>query len=196
MKHLAILCLASFCLVSFGQSSDVRVVNGRQVDLQPIHDWLGNSGGDTNRPLAHWKFLEITQMLPEHLTGMDKCVVRYEGRSKTVWLQHLPTAIKQHLLERERLAQEIKAEREYINDETVRLRYASANSPSSAASDSPGGRQIRDLNVAGADLKTRREDLGEMESRFAKLSEERTNELAMFTGQNYGGVEVWDCGAK
>src|SRR2546426_5186263 len=57
---------------------DVRIVNGIQVDLTPIHAWLRTREGE--RPMKHWRQFQVFNMTA-NLGGLDRCTVKTEEGS-------------------------------------------------------------------------------------------------------------------
>src|ERR1035441_2236347 len=70
---------------------DLRYVNGLQVDLTPIHNWMLNHQGD--RPLKHWKQLQVYQ-IKEYLMGCEHCVVKTEdGGFLEILIRNVPDSV-------------------------------------------------------------------------------------------------------
>ena len=71
---------------------DVRVVNGKTVDLSPVHAWYLKRDGE--RPMKHWKKLEVCQ-LKGPTAGWERCVLKdEEGGLVEVFVGNLPAAIR------------------------------------------------------------------------------------------------------
>jgi hypothetical protein len=61
MRALYALALLTFSASALAQEAqDLRIVNGRQVDLAPIHKWFTDHEGQ--RPMKHWQQIQIFEV--------------------------------------------------------------------------------------------------------------------------------------
>lgn len=186
MKILFALVLLT-CLSA--SAADVRIVNNARVDLQPIHDWLETKTGD--RPMAHWKQIEIHDVIGGG--PWPVCKLTADGLSKTVYLKNVPPSAAQYWIKLHDLTAREKNLRDKIANDTKRLRSADMVD---ADVDSDYYRNRETFRV---NLQNSRDDLDALQSQLAQLhsqQKELTSDFAMFTGQVYNKLEVWDCGLK
>jgi hypothetical protein len=102
-KLAALLVCLSLPLLA--QESDVRSVNGKSVDLAPLHKWYATKKGP--RPLPHWKKLTF-ESVGGNVGAWPQCKVKTEdGETLTILIANLPSTVRSHFteiaaLERER----------------------------------------------------------------------------------------------
>jgi hypothetical protein len=118
---------------------DVRSVNGKDIDLAPLHAWYLNPRGD--RPLKHWKKLEITDV-DGLVATWPRCVCTGEsGVSVRILMTAIPErtksvldAMKANAETIARLSAEIEAEQAaWRRDNAVTLTGASGPAPHNSA---------------------------------------------------------------
>ncbi|HEV2350831.1 MAG TPA: hypothetical protein VG028_13400 [Terriglobia bacterium] len=160
-----ILLLSFWAGLAFGQQfSDIRLVNGRRVDLGPVRAWLAKPAGE--RPMKHWKILQVVE-IRKQVGTWDECAVTFEdGAQADVLLNHCDSIVRTPILN----LSNIDARLGQVDEQRKELQ---------AESSGPATRNA---------LAARRSARGRAAQRI-KL-------LAMFTGQKYEGLQVWDCGAK
>lgn len=180
------LLLSLFTLAAFQTAAtDIRFIGQQRIDL----DALG-----TNSP---WRMLEIKSLVIG--APFAKVTATIEGQSKIVYVRNLPANITKAFAESTRLAGEVAKLEKYVIAETQRLRRMSANIPAIASYDSSGGQIITDYNNAVVNLQETRERLHKLRAQLKEANitaAQQSHERAYFTGQKYGGLEVWDCGVK
>jgi hypothetical protein len=179
------------------RAEDLRVVGGKTVDVQPVHDWLAGDKKD-ERPLPHWKEIQIESVIA--LNGAaPRCRITVDRQSREILIRNVLKEVFDAFAEADKLNAEFKRLETYVKSERIRVRQLRAITPVEADADSPGGEQIRQTNLAIANLKTSEEEL-EAASQRSAAAQARVKtlgkDLAMFTGQKYAGLEVWDCGHK
>ena len=120
MKRCIALAMISPALL-FGQNAnttdtDIRVINGRSVDLAPLHQWYRNPEG-ADRPLKHWVKLTFLEIKPAYSGSYVSCLVDAENAQREVLFKTLPpifkdTVARMHTLQTNlnTLQQEIEAE--------------------------------------------------------------------------------------
>lgn len=181
-----ILLLLTFTIATLpALATDIRTVGNRRIDL----DALG-----TNSP---WRTLHIKAIASGG--AFAKVTASVQGETKVIHVKNLPAAITKAFAEPIRLAGEVVKLENYITGEAQRLRRLSANIPATAVVGSSGDAAITSYNNALVSLEERRDYLEKLRERLSAanaLAAEKSSERAYFTGQKYGGLEVWDCGVK
>lgn len=166
-------------------ATDIRLVGQQRIDL----DALG-----TNSP---WRTLHIKAVA--NSGAFAKVTASVQGETKVIHVKNLPAAITKAFAEPIRLAGEVVKLENYITGEAQRLRRLSANIPATAVVGSSGDAAITSYNNALVSLDERRDYLEKLRAQLTAanaLAAEKSSERAYFTGQKYGGLEVWDCGVK
>jgi septal ring factor EnvC (AmiA/AmiB activator) len=190
-------CLVIGMTISFPMFAqpDVRIVNGIAVNLEPLHKWFVHADGQ-ERPLKHWKRVSVEE-IKETVTGLQRCKVKIENDSDTeVLVANLPSEVSE-------FEQTLKQKKAVIADLEARIQTAEKRSEElSAASGRPvrQTRQVRQearrtteqIQALKADLTSERTKYSEL----ARKSDERSTFLAMFTGQSYMNLQIWDCGRR
>ena len=98
MKRFIAFAMISPVLL-FGQvadtpsDTDMRVINGRSVDLAPLHQWYRNPDG-AERPLKHWVRLTFLEIKPVYSGSYLSCLVDAENVRREVLFKTLPTVYK------------------------------------------------------------------------------------------------------
>lgn len=186
MKLILVLMLAAGSL----NAADIRVVNNVRVDLTPVHNWLDNHEGE--RPMKHWKQIKIKDFTPGG--PWPTCVFSVDGSGgKTAYLKNIPASAMQYLNQISYLQSQIKTLSEQIATDTKRLRTANA------VQAQYGSEYDQNRDAFSARLQNNKDDLDSLEEKFSELKaqeKELTSDFAMFTGQVYNNVEVWDCGMR
>jgi hypothetical protein len=210
----------AFAMISpgllFGQSTntsdaDIRVINGRSVDLAPLHQWYQNPEG-ADRPLRHWVRFTLLEVKPVYSGSYLSCLVDAENVRREVLFKTLPagfkdTVARMHTLQTNlnTLQQEIEAEepevrrREAQYEGSVvrasRVELESAFVTQRYEYERPSRRAV------GARLD--RVALTEKQELAAKVYEElnaiqqNTNSYTVFamdTQRKFGGLPIWDTG--
>jgi len=73
--------------------TDIRVINGRSVDLAPLHQWYRNPEG-ADRPLKHWVRFTFLEIKPVYSGSYLSCLVDGENGRREVLFKTLPTVFK------------------------------------------------------------------------------------------------------
>ena len=71
-------------------AGDIRMINGRAVDLQPIHEWRAANGTPATRPLKHWKELRVLALQQSISESMHVAKVLVDGSPQIVTLKNMP----------------------------------------------------------------------------------------------------------
>src|SRR5882757_4863532 len=85
---------ASYCI-----SGEMRTVNGKEVDLQPLVDWAAHKKGD--RPLKHWKLVQILEN--KRQTAYTVVMTDIEGAKTQIALKNCPSGVLQLLSQKQTL---------------------------------------------------------------------------------------------
>jgi hypothetical protein len=217
MKRLIGVALLSPSLL-FGQAAepsytDIRVINGRKVDLAPVHQWYANPEG-RERPLKHWAKLTILEIKPSTGGAYSQCLVETESGRQQILFKTLPAATAETVNKIQSLQtrigslqQEIAAEEPLVQqDEAL---YEGTVVRSSRLEVGPGLATRRyeyerpSRRAVGARFD--RLALTEKKDLAAKLQEELTSLrqttnantiLAMDTKRKYGGLPIWNMGIE
>src|SRR6266545_7352978 len=91
---VAVLFVGGACI-----SAELRIVNGKEVDLQPLIDWEAHKKGE--RPLKHWKRVQIVEN--KRQTGYTIVMADIEGTKTQIALKNYPDAILQLLTQKQTL---------------------------------------------------------------------------------------------
>jgi hypothetical protein len=207
MRVLPLVAL-SFAIISPAFAGDIRTINNRKVDLQPIYDWkTGGQSGE--RPLKHWqevRVLEITQAISPTMHVVN---AEIGGIKKEIVLRNMPkdlasqvsrlAALKSELAGADRAtaaagaaaaAAKLRAsggnvyvtgDTDYIN--AVRLEEERKK-------EEAAGAEARSV-MAAANLKALKEQIASLDDQLRK-----NPVLAMALGTSYGGKPEWDTGLK
>lgn len=182
---------------------DLRVVNGITVDLGPLQAWLAKSPDEREgeRPLKHWKELQILEAEP--MAGWFKCKVQMEGLTRTNLIANLPPQARKVLQEINDTYVKLQKLRVQIAASEIAVRRADAVTPTGALGDRAYVDSVMNqryqVNLAGAQLEEAKKILSQLEAKHREYMNSHLSEtkvFAMFAGRKYGGLEIWDCGAK
>ena len=216
MKRFIGVALLSPSLL-FGQHAepsytDIRVINGRKVDLAPVHQWYANPEG-RERPLKHWAKLTILEIKPSFGGTYLQCFVETESGKQQILFKMLPTATTQTVDRIQALQTQVATlQGEIAVEEPVVERNEALYE----------GSVVRSSQVEYGPFTTRRYEyerpsrrsvnarldrvaLTEKKELAAKLQEELTSLrqttnantiLAMDTKKKYGGLPIWDMGVE
>jgi hypothetical protein len=188
--------------------TDIRVVNGRSVDLAPLHQWYRNPEGE--RPLKHWVKFAVLEVKPP-LAAYIPCVVQSADGKREVLFRKLPATTGETLASIQSLQRRVDSLREEIDREQAWLRRDEAIYEGSVVRS--GGYVVGTNFVhryyrqrpSNAAIETRldRVALTEKQELAAKLEADLkalrrdTNAVTIFaldTKKTYGGLPVWDTG--
>lgn len=195
MKTLVILLLTASSLYAADVRTvrvDIRIIGTQHVDLSPIHKWI-DGGRKGDRPMTHWKLVTIEtlqQTAPSWITGYVQ-IDRQEH--KTIYLKNIPKEMSDYLsrvgeleVKKKELANQIESDKKNL----AQARAVDADKHSDFA------QQRRELN---AKLEREEIDFRVLTKQIddVKLDEKlKASDLAMFTGQTFNKLEVWDFGVR
>src|SRR5437899_12521974 len=92
---IALLSVRTYC----SESAELRHVNGKEVDLQPLIDWAVDKKGE--RPLKHWKLVQILENKGQ--TAYQVVMADIEGAQTQIALKNCPAGILQLLTQKQTL---------------------------------------------------------------------------------------------
>jgi hypothetical protein len=189
MKNIFTILL-TICAAVPLHAADVRIVGTAHVDLTPIHDWENDKSSE--RPMKHWKKITIEDFTPGGPWPI--CSIKIEGAGKkTIYLKNIPAQAMQCLNQLSQMNAQIKFLSQQVASDIKNLRDADAvHAEFNSQFD-----QNRD--TFRARLRNNQDRLDELTSQRDELLAKQidsTSDLAMFTGQTYNKMEVWDCGQK
>lgn len=200
-----------FAAPSEVDDTDIRVVNGRSVDLAPLHQWYRNPEGE--RPLKHWVKFTVLEIKPPLAGAYIPCVVQSAGGKREVLFRKLPATTGETLAAIQSLQRRVDSLREEIDREQAWLRRDEAiydgtvvRSGGYIVGTNFAHRYYRQRPSNGA-IETRldRVALTEKQELAAKLEAELkalrqdTNAVTIFaldTKKTYGGLPIWDTGQQ
>jgi|SRR6266850_4238599 len=178
IPKVCILFAVLFLCAYDGQSAELRAVNGKEVDLQPLIDWAAHKKGE--RPLKHWKLVQILESKGQ--TGYPIVMADVEGTKTQIALRNCPSDILQLLGQKQALEAQLSEARQEHQ---------------AAAQDAANTRKRREVKqakrseAAAADMeKNIKKELAELEQKI----KQQKGVYAMNTGATFNGLPVWDTG--
>jgi len=190
------LLIAMLAATALAQQKDVRIVNGVAVDLGPLHQWLAKPQGD--RPLKHWKILNIQTALPS-VGGLDTYHVRSDAGEFNIAIKNISADTREFMAGLASTATAISNLTTQVKALDWQIQHAdSANSDYNTANMyNPYAPHVYVKATARQELADMRDRLRELQDQYSAAlaaSPEKATALAMFTGQVYSGTPIWDCG--
>ena len=215
MKRFIAFAMISPALL-FGQSStpsdtDIRVINGRSVDLAPLHQWYRNPEG-ADRPFKHWVRFTLLEIKPVYSGSYVSCLVDVDNVQREVLFKTLPSAYKDtvnrmHTLQTNlnTLQQEIEAEEPEVRRKEAQHEGSVVRSSSLAVEsvwvtrryeyERPSRRAI-DARLDRVALSEKQERAGKVYDELIAM-QQNTNSYTVFamdTHRKFGGLPIWDAG--
>jgi hypothetical protein len=171
---LAILFIATNCCTS----AELRTVNGKEVDLQPLIDWSAHKKGE--RPLKHWKLVQILESKGE--MAYPVVMADIEGTKTQIALKNCPSGILQLFTQKQTLESQLAA---------------AAQEHQAAAQEAANTRKRKEVKqakrseAAAVDTeKNIKKELAELEQKI----KQQKGVYAMNSGATFNGLPVWDTG--
>jgi hypothetical protein len=171
---VALLFVAANCSIS----AELRTVNGKEVNLQPLIDWSAHKKGD--RPLKHWKLVQILESKGE--MAYPVVMADIEGTKTQIALKNCPSSILQLLGQKQALEAQLASVKQ---------------DHQAAAQQVANSRKRKDVKQA---KQTEASD-SEMEKNIKKQMSDVEEKIkqqkavyAMNTGGTFNGLPVWDTG--
>ena len=215
MKRFIAFAMISPALL-FGQSStpsdtDIRVINGRSVDLAPLHQWYRNPEG-ADRPFKHWVRFTLLEIKPVYSGSYVSCLVDVDNVQREVLFKTLPSAYKDtvnrmHTLQTNlnTLQQEIEAEEPEVRRKEAQHEGSVVRSSRLAVEsvwvtrryeyERPSRRAI-DARLDRVALSEKQELAGKVYDELMAM-QQNTNSYTVFamdTHRKFGGLPIWDAG--
>jgi hypothetical protein len=177
-SRIIFLIALVFVGVTCCPAAELRTVNGKEVDLQPLIDWSAHKKGE--RPLKHWKLLQILENKGE--TGFQVVTADIEGTKTQIALKNAPAGILQMLTQKQTLESQLAA---------ARQEHQAAAQDAANTRKRKEVKQAKRSEAAAADLeKNAKKELAELEQKI----KQQKGVYAMNTGATFNGLPVWDTG--
>lgn len=179
MKTSALLVITLVIIgANLCYSGEMRTVNGKEVDLQPLIDWSANKKGE--RPLKHWKLVQILENKGQ--TAYQVVMADIEGSKTQIALKNCPSSILQLLSQKQTLEAQlasVKQDHQAAAQEAAntRKRKEVKQAKRTEASDAEAEKNIR-------------KELADLEEKI----KHQNGVYAMNTGATFNGLPVWDTG--
>lgn len=158
--------------------AELRTVNGKEVDLQPLIDWSAHKKGE--RPLKHWKLVQILENKGQ--TGFQVVTADIEGTKTQIALKNCPAGIIQLLTQKQALESQLAA---------ARQEHQAAAQDAANTRKRKEVKQAKRSEAAAADVeKNSKKELAALEQKI----KEQKGVYAMNTGATFNGLPVWDTG--
>jgi hypothetical protein len=179
MKTSALLVITSAIVgAHLCYSAEMRTVNGKEVDLQPLIDWSANKKGE--RPLKHWKLVQILENKGQSAFQIVEADI--EGAKTQIALKNCPAEILTLLAQKQ----------------AVEARLASVKQDYQAAAQEAAGTRKRNVKqqakrTEASDTEAEKSIKKELADVEQKIKQQK-GVYAMNTGATYNGLPVWDTG--
>lgn len=193
------LILAAALLAPVCQSSEIRNVGGKPVDIAPVVEWFKARKGE--RPMPHWKRIQVVGVGGQ-VVGANVCLVKTEsGETKEVVLANAPKSALDFWARDAALLARFGAQERTIK--AAKARHAALEDGRMAVAYNPsvGAAEYGFLAAASIQRARTLENMGRMNRETANAWAEHQRGLdsanttfAMFTGKMAGKWEIWDCG--
>ncbi len=123
-----------------------------------------------------------------------------DGESKTIFVRNLPTQIKAHFAELNRVSARMRLLDAVIASREPGIKRADAVAPTYASGSAEyvnaAMAQRAQVELAKISLEDAKAELESLNVQYSTLSQKSPSDLAMFTGAKYAQKEIWDCGLK
>jgi len=194
MKTLIVLLLAACSLNAADIKNvgpDVRIVGTTRVDLAPVHQWL-DRGRKGDRPMPHWKCVGIESV--QSAAPWPTCYIQIDQKEhKTVYVKNLPKEIPGQLSRVSELEAKKEALAKQVEADNKILLQAEGSDAQWGSDLARRRRELREkLHTEESQLRALTKQIDEVKAN-TKVD---ILDLAMFTGQVYNKLEVWDFGMK
>jgi hypothetical protein len=171
---IALLSLRTYCC----ESAELRHVNGKEVDLQPLIDWAAQKKGE--RPLKHWKLVQILENKGQ--TAYQLVRADIEGTQTQIALKNCPAGILQFLTQKQTLEAQLAS---------VKQDHQAAAQQAANTHKRKEVKQAKQTEASDSETeKNIKKELDELEQKI----KQQKGVYAMNTGATYNGLPVWDTG--
>jgi hypothetical protein len=180
MKTCKIFLLVTLvCLdLNYCHSAELRNVNGKEVDLQPLIDWAAHKKGE--RPLKHWKLIQVLENKGQ--SGYSIVMADIEGTKTQIALKNCPGGILQLLTQKQALEAQLSSARQD--------HQAAAQEAANTRKRKEVKQAKRSEAAAAQEEKNTKKELAELEQKI----KQQKGVYAMNTGAIFNGLPVWDTG--
>jgi hypothetical protein len=171
---VALLFLGADCCIS----GETRIVNGKEVDLQPLIDWSAHKKGE--RPLKHWKLVQVLENKGQ--SAYQVVMADIEGTKTQIALKNCPSGILQLLSQKQALEAQLASARQ--EHQTAAQEAANTRKRKEV-------KQAKRSEAAAAEEeKNIHKELDELDQKI----KQQKGVYAMNTGATFNGLPVWDTG--
>jgi hypothetical protein len=171
---IALLFLGTYC----SESAELRFVNGKEVDLQPLLDWAANKKGE--RPLKHWKLVQILENKGQ--TAYQIVLANIEGSQTQIALKNCPGGILQLLTQKQSLEAQLASVKQ--DHQAVAQQVANTRKRKDV-------KQAKQVEASDSEMeKNINKELADLEQKIKHQS----GVYAMNTGTTFNRLPVWDTG--
>jgi chromosome segregation ATPase len=175
---ILLLIAALVAGANYGFSADMRIVNGKEVDLQPLIDWATHKKGE--RPLKHWKLIQIAENKSQ--TAYQIVVADIEGAQTQIALKNCPSGVLQLLSQKQALEAQLAS---------VRQDHQAAAQDAANTHKRKEVKQAKRNEASDAEMeKNIKKELADLEEKI----KQQKGVYAMNTGATFNGLPVWDTG--
>jgi hypothetical protein len=159
-------------------SAELRWVNGKEVDLQPLIDWAAHKKGE--RPLKHWKLVQILENKGQ--TAYQIVLADIEGTQTQIALKNCPGVILQLLSQKQSLQAQLAS---------VKQDHQAAAQQAANSHKRKDVKQAKQTEASDSEMeKNINKELSDLEQKI----KQQKGVYAMNTGTTFNGLAVWDTG--
>lgn len=171
---IALLSIRTYC----SESAELRHVNGKEVDLQPLIDWAADKKGE--RPLKHWKLVQILENKGQ--TAYQLVLADIEGTQTQIALKNCPAGILQLLTQKQTLEAQLGS---------VKQDHQAAAQQAANTHRRKDVKQAKQTEASDSEMeKNIKKELEELDKKI----KQQKGVYAMNTGATFNGLPVWDTG--
>jgi len=159
-------------------SGEMRTVNGKEVDLQPLIDWAAQKKGE--RPMKHWKLVQIVENKGQ--TAYQIVMADIEGARTQIALKNCPGAVLQLLSQKQTLEAQLAS---------LKQDHHAATQEAANTRKRKEVKQAKRTEASDAEMeKNIKKELADLEEKI----KHENGVYAMNTGTTFNGLAVWDTG--
>ncbi|HTG44714.1 MAG TPA: hypothetical protein VK633_09295 [Verrucomicrobiae bacterium] len=180
---------------------DLRLVGTTTVDVGPVHAWLQDTQGD--RPLKHWKQLQVFN-IKANVSTMVQCVVKTEeGKFEEILVKNFPARISEFIAT---FASEAIAITNLQTELATHMEGARRAKSITPAENQDLEQYLEEVLTGNAVANLEEAAIQEKSEALQKLlrnheatrarAVEATSLVAMNTMRKFTNLPVWDCGLQ
>ena len=171
---IALLALPANCC----EAAELRHVNGKEVDLQPLIDWAAQKKGE--RPLKHWKLVQILENKGQ--SAFQIVMADIEGTQTQIALKNCPASILQLLTQKQSLEGQLAS---------VKQDHQAAAQQVATSHKRKDVKQAKQTEASDSEMeKNIKKELADLDQKI----KQQKGVYAMNTGATFNGLPVWDTG--